>query len=40
MAVMAMRGKRVSNIGKRGAANYEVSDQEFRAGLDAMDAQL
>ncbi|MET9028149.1 hypothetical protein ABZW96_21375 [Nocardia sp. NPDC004168] len=37
---MAMRCKRVSNIAKGGAANYEVSDQEFRAGLDAMGAQL
>jgi hypothetical protein len=37
---MAMRCKRVSNIAKGGAANYEVSDQEFRASLDSMDAQL
>ncbi len=37
---MAMRCKRVSNIAKGGAANYEVSDQEFRDGLDAMGAHL
>ncbi|GAA5067370.1 hypothetical protein GCM10023318_56420 [Nocardia callitridis] len=33
---MAMRCKRVSNIAKGGATNYEVTDQEFRDGLNAM----
>jgi hypothetical protein len=37
---MAMRCKRISNIAKGGAANYEVSDQQFRDGLEAMGAQL
>ncbi|MFG1794452.1 type VII secretion target [Nocardia altamirensis] len=34
---MATRCKRVSNIAKGGATNYEVSDEDFRSGLAAMD---
>ncbi|MFI6171289.1 type VII secretion target [Nocardia sp. NPDC051052] len=30
---MAQRGKAISNIAKGGAANYEVTDQDFRDSL-------
>ncbi|MEV2218798.1 type VII secretion target [Nocardia vinacea] len=37
---MAMRCKRISNISKGGAANYEVTDQDFRSSIDAMGGEL